>query len=129
MRQVSWDSFLQVVSVWVNIGQIFSHYPYKTLIETKLEMEIALRDRCYPVNLLHIFRTSFHKNTSGRLLLMLAWNKIKRLNDLKLYYFPKIFEAKMKKTITLISEKHGGWRILLNERFLYFFISSLFKYR
>ena len=72
VRQVLWDSFLQVVSVWVNISQIFSRYPYKTLIETKLEMEIALRDRCYPVNLLHIFRTSFHEDTSEWLLLMLA---------------------------------------------------------
>ena len=31
--------------------------------------EIALRHGCSPVNLLHIFRTPFLKNTSGRLLL------------------------------------------------------------
>ena len=31
--------------------------------------EIALRRGCSPVNLLHIIRTSFTKNTSGRLLL------------------------------------------------------------
>ena len=29
---------------------------------------IALRRGCSPVNLLHIFRTPFSKNTSGRLL-------------------------------------------------------------
>ena len=32
-------------------------------------IEITLRDGCSPVNLLHIFRTPFPKNTSGRLLL------------------------------------------------------------
>ena len=32
-------------------------------------IEITLRRGCSPVNLLHIFRTSFLKNTSGRLLL------------------------------------------------------------
>ena len=34
-------------------------------------IEIALRHRCSPVSLLRIFRTPFHKNTSGRLLLAL----------------------------------------------------------
>ena len=32
-------------------------------------IEIALRHGCSPVNLLHIFRTPFPKNTSGGLLL------------------------------------------------------------
>ena len=32
-------------------------------------IEITLRHGCSPVNLLHIFRTSFLKNTSGRLIL------------------------------------------------------------
>ena len=32
-------------------------------------IEIALRHGCSPVNLLHIFRISFPRNTSGRLLL------------------------------------------------------------
>ena len=32
-------------------------------------IEIKLRHECSPVNLLHIFRTPFLKNTSGRLLL------------------------------------------------------------
>ena len=34
-------------------------------------IEIALRHGCSHVNLLHIFRTPFPKNTSGRLLLLL----------------------------------------------------------
>ena len=32
-------------------------------------IEIALRHGCSPVNLLHIFKTLFYKNTSGGLLL------------------------------------------------------------
>ena len=35
-------------------------------------IEITFRHGCSPVNLLHIFRTSFPKNTSGRLLLIIA---------------------------------------------------------
>ena len=35
-------------------------------------IEVALRHGCSPVNVLHIFRTPFPKNTSGWLLLMLA---------------------------------------------------------
>ena len=33
-------------------------------------IEIALRHGCSPVNLLHIFRTPFHENTSAWLLLL-----------------------------------------------------------
>ena len=32
-------------------------------------IEITFRDGCFPVNLLHIFRTPFTKKTSKRLLL------------------------------------------------------------
>ena len=32
-------------------------------------IEIAFRHGCYPVNLLHIFRTPFPKNSGGRVLL------------------------------------------------------------
>ena len=35
-------------------------------------IEITLRDGCFPVNLLRIFRTPFPKNTSGGLLLTLV---------------------------------------------------------
>ena len=46
--------------------------PCRSEISVKLQsnfIEIAPWHRCYPVNLLHIFRTPFPKNTSGRLLL------------------------------------------------------------
>ena len=36
----------------------------------KVALQIALRLGCSAVNLLHIFRTRFTKNTSGRLLLI-----------------------------------------------------------
>ena len=47
-------------------------HPCRSAISIKLQsnfIEIALRHGCSPVNLLHIFRTPFHKNTSGWLLL------------------------------------------------------------
>ena len=47
-------------------------HPCQSAISTKFLrnfIEITLRHGCSPVNLLHIFRTPFLKNTSGRLLL------------------------------------------------------------
>ena len=47
-------------------------HPCQSAISIKLPrnfIEIALRHGCFPVNLLHIFRTPFLKNTSGWLLL------------------------------------------------------------
>ena len=46
-------------------------HPCRSAISIKLQssfIEIALRHGCSPVNLLHIFRTHFTKNISGRLL-------------------------------------------------------------
>ena len=39
-------------------------------------IEVTLRHECSPVNLLHIFRTPFHKNTYGGLPLELNDSKI-----------------------------------------------------
>ena len=47
-------------------------YPCRSAISVKLLcnfIEITLRHWCSPINLLHIFRTPFPKNTSGWLLL------------------------------------------------------------
>ena len=49
-------------------------HPYQSVISIKLLcnfIKIALLHGCSPVYLLHIFRTSFLKKTSGRLLLKL----------------------------------------------------------
>ena len=48
-------------------------HPCRNVISIKLQssfIEIALRHGCSPVNLLHIFRTPFPRNTSGWLLLI-----------------------------------------------------------
>ena len=56
----------------------------RSAISIKLESnftEITLRHGCSPVNLLHIFRTSFPRNTSGQLLLHIsAYNTILTFN-------------------------------------------------
>ena len=47
-------------------------HPRRSVISIKLPssfIEITLRHGCSPVNLLHVFRKPFVKNTSGRLLL------------------------------------------------------------
>ena len=66
-------------------------YPYRSLISVKLQsnfIEIALRHRCSPVNLLHIFRTPFPRNTSGWVLLLLCLlvNSILRFTLLLCYW-------------------------------------------
>ena len=47
-------------------------HPCRSVISIKLQskfIEITIRHGCSPVNLLHIFRAAFPKNTSGWLLL------------------------------------------------------------
>ena len=54
-----------------NMQQFMGEYPCRSVISIKLQsnfIEIALRHGCSPVNLLHIFRTPFPRNTSGWLL-------------------------------------------------------------
>ena len=50
-------------------------------------VEIALRHGCSPVNLLHIFRTPFLKNTSGWLVLLLVIQKIIAKEFSKIHLF------------------------------------------
>ena len=48
--------------------------PYRSVVSIKLQnnfIKITLRHGCFPVNLLHIFKTPFPRNTSGWLLLYL----------------------------------------------------------
>ena len=55
-----------------NMQQIYRRTPIPKCDFNKVAsnfIETALRDGCSPVNLLHIFRTPFPKNTSGGLLL------------------------------------------------------------
>ena len=50
-----------------NIQQIYRSTPMPKLLSSFIE--ITLRHGCSPVNLMHIFRAPFLKNTFGRLLL------------------------------------------------------------
>ena len=62
-----------------------AEHPCQSVISIKLQsnfIEIALRHGCSPVNLLHIFRTPFLKNTSGWLLL----NKLDQFQNSKLRF-------------------------------------------
>ena len=69
----------QVVYLGEGVLKICSKFTgehtYRSVILMKLQnkfIEIALRYECSPVNLVHIFRTPFSKNTPGRLLLHVA---------------------------------------------------------
>ena len=74
-------------------------------------IEIALRHGCSPVNLLHIFRTSFPKKISGGLLLTMRIIGSKLLRDkpkplLKKKPYPNIFyspETQFKKTFKILT--------------------------
>ena len=54
-------------------------------------IEIPLRHGCSPVNLLHIFRIPFHKNTYGRLLLIHGLEEVTKIyeNMQNVQYFSK----------------------------------------
>ena len=60
----------------LKIGSKFTgEYQCRSAISIKMLSnftDIAFRHGCSPINLLHIFRTPFLKNTSGRLLLILS---------------------------------------------------------
>ena len=52
-------------------------HPCQNVISIKMQssfIEITLQHGCSPVNLLHIFRRPFTKNTSEQLLLIFAWS-------------------------------------------------------
>ena len=76
-------------------------------------IKITLRHECSPVNLLHIFRTPFYKNTYGGLLLdtaivsYLKWSHFNRLllpsKDL---YHPEILVWLPRKTYLQIGERY-----------------------
>ena len=51
--------------------------------------ETALRHGCSPLNLLHIFKTPFPKNTSGRLLLNIGRTEIQNFSTLLSRYSTK----------------------------------------
>ena len=53
-----------------NMKQIYREHPCRDVISIKLQsnfIEVALRHGCSTVNLLHVSRTAFPRNTSGLL--------------------------------------------------------------
>ena len=75
-------------------------HPCRSVISIKLQsnfIEIALQHGCSPVNLLHIFRTSFPKNTSRRLLLNKAVKKIEHrltTSSVSIYFLMSIHNTR-----------------------------------
>ena len=66
--------FLDVLEI---CSKFTGEYQCRSAISIKLQsnfIEIILCHTCSPVNLLHIFRTTFFRNTSGRLLLKEVFN-------------------------------------------------------
>ena len=53
-----------------NMQQIYRKTPMPSCDFNKVSKQITLRHGQSPVNLLHVFRTLFDKNTSGELLLI-----------------------------------------------------------
>ena len=66
------EVFLSILKL---CSKLTGKHPCRSAISLKLQsnfIEIALQHGCSPVNLLHVFRIVFPKNTSGRLLLEIA---------------------------------------------------------
>ena len=85
-------SFVQKPKVFLRKGilkicsKFTGEHPYRSVISIQLQsnfIEIAIRHEYSPVNLLLILRTPFRRNTSGRLLLFVAFS----LTDLTLANF------------------------------------------
>ena len=63
---------LSVLNKMLKCKHFTGEHPCQSIISIKFLcnfIEMALHHGCSPVNLLHIFSTSFRKNNSGRLLL------------------------------------------------------------
>ena len=76
-RGVLWQRFSEGDHLW------------RRVISIKLQsnfIEISLRHGFYPVNLLHIFRTSLYKNTSGGLLICQTYLNIVHKTWLRIIY-------------------------------------------
>ena len=94
-KQLSRDVLIK--RCFENMHKFTREHPCRKVISIKLLCyftEIALWHECSPVNLLHIFRAPFPKNTSGRLPLK----------------FPKIFKKEAIWPGKSIDDLHGFYR-------------------
>ena len=93
--------------VLIICSKFTGEHPCQSVISVKLQsnfIEIAPRHGCSPVNLLHIFRTPFFKNTSGCLLLFIYKGLL--VQDANLMLFIKIKKVK----------KNLEWKTFFNTR-------------
>ena len=75
-----------------NMQQIYRRTPIRSAISIKLLCnftEIALWHGCSPVNLLHVFRTPFPKNTSEWLLLQWVLRKLHSCKEVTYFLLQK----------------------------------------
>ena len=97
---VALNSLISLPDVFLGKGvlKIYSKFteehPCQSVILIKLlcnVFEIALRHGCSPVNLLHIFRTPFYKNTCGGLLPIAAeyWKGLKDIGTFETSWVQK----------------------------------------
>ena len=102
-----------------NIQQIHRRASMAKCHFNKVAYEITLRHGCSPLNLLHIFRTPFPKNSSGRLLLGLSdcsphsrsafWEAI--IMGIIFWDFLIFFSPQVKRSL-IITNKHGVYELL-----------------
>ena len=92
-----------------NMQQIYRKAPMPKCDFNK----IALRHGCFPVSLLHIFRTPFPKNISGRLLLDLSKNqKQQNQSDVFLNFSCDFFNSFMRRAVIIqkpVQSKSMDW--------------------
>ena len=118
-----------LLSVWVSIRSIppevflqkrvlkicskfTGEHPCRSAISIKLQnsfIEIRLWHACCPVNLLHIFRTPFYRNTSGGLLLVNVSFKVRFSRFLSNKSFSKTSQM-----YTFKKDVPGIYKVFLN---------------
>ena len=90
--RISRPEVFLVKSVLKICSKFTEEHPRRSVISIKLLfnfIEITLRHGCSPVNLLHIFKRPFLKNTSGRLLLLLLrFHRLRHSSSWFLYHLP-----------------------------------------
>ena len=87
-----------VKSVLKIYSKFTREHPCRSVISIKLQSNVSLRHACSTVNLLHIFRTPFLKNTSGGLLLEIKqkWSSVQ-----KIFFISAIADKKIISTLSI----------------------------
>ena len=108
-------------------SKLTEEHPCRSLISIKLQsnfIEIPLRYGCSPVNWLHVFRTSFTKNTSGWLLLWFEYWKFDYWHQV----FKYSFRTSIWKAVFRMEIQHPFFRSIWNEAFQFVCLFVLFLF-